>query len=67
MYAQLCPILCELMDCSPQALLPRGLSRQEFWSGLPFPPPKDLPDPGIEPACSALAGGFFTTEPLGMA
>ena len=40
------------------------LSRQEYWSGLPFPPPGDLPDPGIEPpslASSALAGGFFTT------
>ena len=40
---------------------------QEYWSGLPFPPPGDLPDPGIEPASSvspALAGGFFTTEPL---
>ena len=67
MYAQSCPTLCELMDCSPQALLPTGLSWQEFWSGLPFPLPKDLPDPGIEPASSALAGGFFTTEPLGTA
>ena len=41
-------------------------SRQEHWSGLPFPPPGDLPDPGIEPTASAapaLAGGFFTTEP----
>ena len=36
-----------------------------YWSGLPFPPPGDLPDPGIEPASPALAGGFFTTEPLG--
>ena len=43
-------------------------SRQEYWSGLHFPPPVDLPDPGIEPwslACPALAGGFFTTEPPG--
>ena len=41
--------------------------RQEYWSGLPFPPP-DLPDPGIEPvspASPALAGGFFTTESPG--
>ena len=38
-------------------------SRQEYWSGLPFPPPGDLPDPGIEPMSPALAGGFFTTEP----
>ena len=39
------------------------LSRQEYCSGLPFPPPGDLPDPGIEPAIPALAGGFFTTVP----
>ena len=37
-------------------------SRQEYWSGLPFPPPGDLPDPGIKPASPALAGRFFTTE-----
>ena len=39
-----------------------GFSRQEYWSGLPFPPPGDLPHPGIEPASfvsPALAGGFF--------
>ena len=39
------------------------LSRQEHWSGLPFPPPGDLPDPGIKPASPALAGGFFTPGP----
>ena len=38
--------------------------RQEHWSGLPFPSPGDLPDPRIEPISPALAGGFFTTEPL---
>ena len=41
-----------------------GFSRQEYWSGLPFPPPGDLPDPGIEPvslASPALAGEFFTS------
>ena len=41
--------------------------RQEYWSGLPFSPPGDLPDPGIEPVSlmsPALAGGFFTTGPL---
>jgi len=36
---------------------------QECWSELPFPSPRDLPDPGIEPTSPALAGGFFTTEP----
>ena len=46
-----------------QAPLSMGFSRQEYWSGLPFPPPGDLPKPGIEPAplmSSALAGRFFT-------
>ena len=44
-----------------QALLPIGFSRQEYWSGLPFPTP-DVPDPGIKLASLALAGRFFTTE-----
>jgi len=42
--------------------------RQEYWSGVSFPPPGDLPDPGIEPsspASPALASRFFTTEPPG--
>ena len=42
-----------------------GFSRQEHWSGLPYPPPGDLPNPGIKPApliSPALAGGFFTTS-----
>ena len=43
-----------------------GFPRQEYWSGLPFPPPGDLPDSGIKPASPALAGRFFTTEPPGM-
>ena len=48
-----------------QAPLPMGFFRQEYWSGLPCPPPGDLPDPGIVPTCPALAGGFFTTAPRG--
>ena len=43
-------------------LCPWDFSRQEYWSGLPVPPPQDLPNPGIEPMSPALAGGFFTTE-----
>ena len=43
-----------------QAPLSMGFSRQEYWSGLPCPPPGDLPDPGIEHI--SLAGGFFTTS-----
>jgi len=48
-----------------QAPLSMGFPRQEYWSGLPFPPPGDLPDPGIKPtslASPTLAGGFFTTS-----
>ena len=48
-----------------QAPLSMGFSRQEHWSGLPFPTPGDLPDPGIEPGspASTLAGPLFTTAP----
>ena len=48
-----------------QAPLSMGFSRQEYWSGLPCPPPGDLSDPGIEPASlvsPALAGRLFTTS-----
>ena len=48
-----------------QAPLSMGVSKQEYWSGLPCPPAGELPDPGIEPASltsPALAGGFFTTS-----
>ena len=51
-----------------QAPLPVGLRKQEYWSGLPFPTPGDLPDPGIEhPSLIpfALASRFFTIEPHG--
>ena len=51
-----------------QAPLSMGFFKQEYWSGLPFPPPVDLPDPWIEsmsPSTPALEGGFFTTEPPG--
>ena len=48
-----------------QAPLSMGLSRQEHWSRLPFPALGHLPDPGMEPASPAVAGGFSTAEPLG--
>ena len=48
-----------------QAPLFMGFPKQEYWSGLPFPPPGDFPNPGIKPPSSALAGIFFTTEPPG--
>ena len=47
-----------------QVPLSMEFSTQEYWSGVPFPSPGDLPDPGIKPASPALAGEFFTTEPL---
>ena len=50
------------------APLSMGFSRQEYWSGLPFPPSGDLPDPGtipVSPMSPALAGRLFITEPLG--
>ena len=53
------------MDCSLPGSSVHGISRQEHWSGLPSPPPGDLPNPGFEHASlmsPALAGGFFTTS-----
>ena len=48
-----------------QAPLSMGFSRQEYWSGLPLPPPGDLPNPGIKSESLALTGGCFTIEPPG--
>ena len=67
-YVLSCVCLCDPSTVSRQAPLSMGFPRQEYWSGLPFPPPGDLPDPGIEPSSLAspvLAGGFFTTVPPG--
>ena len=75
MFFQLCAavLICSVMSDSfvtpwtvaPQAPLSMGFSRQEYLSGLPCPPPGDLPDPGIKPTSlmsSALASRFFTTS-----
>ena len=48
-----------------QSLKAAYTRRQTYWSGLPFPSPRDFPNPGIEPAFPTLAGGFFITEPPG--
>ena len=48
-----------------QAPLSMGFFRQEYWSGLPFPSPGDLPNPGIEPRSPALQADALTSEPLG--
>ena len=58
-------LFAPLWTVACQAPLSMGYPRQEYWSGLPFPPPGDLPDPGMEPMFPALAGGFFTTKPPG--
>ena len=50
------------MDYSPLGSFIRGFSRQEYWSGLPCPPPGDVPNPVIEHASPALAGRFFTNS-----
>ena len=52
-------------DIARQVPLSIVFPRQEYWSGRPFPPPGDLPDPGIKLVSPALAGIFFTTEPQG--
>ena len=59
------PTLVSPLTVAHQAPLFIGFSRQEYWSGLLFPPPGDLPDPGIKPmslTSPALADGFFTTS-----
>ena len=61
----MCPTLLSSWTVTHQAPLSMGFPRQEYWSGLPFPPAGDLPDPGraaVSPVSLALAGGFFTTE-----
>ena len=59
------PTLCDPWTVARQAPLCMGFPRQEYWSGLPCPPPGDLPNPGIKPAsCTslALAARFFITS-----
>ena len=62
-HAQLFLTLCDSIDCSLQGPLSMGFPRQEYWSGLPFPPLGDLPHPETEPMSPvslASAGGLFT-------
>ena len=60
--AKSCPTLPHV---ACQAFVSRGLPRQEYWSGLPFPSPGNRPNPEIEPASPVFAGRFFTAEPPG--
>ena len=65
-FAQSCPTLCVPMDYSPTRLLRLwDFSRQESWSGLPFPSPGDLPNPGIDPPSPALQADDLPSEPPG--
>ena len=58
-----CPSLCDPMNCRQPGSSARGISQVRILgSELPFPSPGDLPDPWVEPASPALAGGFFTTK-----
>ena len=62
LVAQLSSTLATLCTVACQAPLSMGFSRQEYWSGLPFPSPEDLPDPGIEPWSPALQADSLPTE-----
>ena len=58
--AQLCPTLCDPIDCKAyNTPLSMGFSRQEYWSGLPFSSPEDLPNPGIEPRSPTLKADAY--------
>ena len=63
LVAKLCPILVTPLTITRQAPLSMGFSRQEYWSGLPFSSPGDLPDPGIELRSPALQVVSLPTEP----
>ena len=54
--------LCKLMDCSPPGSSVHGISRQEYWSGLPFPSSRDLPDSGIKPRSPTLQADALTSS-----
>ena len=61
----LCQTLCDPMDCNPPGSSVMEFSRQEYWSGLPFSSPGDLPNPGIKPGSSALQADSLPSEPPG--
>ena len=63
--AQSCPTLCDPWTVACQASPSMGFSNQEYWSGLPFPSPGDLPNPGIEPGSPALQADALSSEPPG--
>ena len=67
LVAQLCPTLYDPMDhIAYQDPLSMEFSKQEYWSGLPFPPPGELPNPGTEPTPPALQADSLLSEPPGL-
>ena len=62
LVAKSCPILCNPMDYSPPGFSVYGILQARILGWLPFPSPGDLPDPGIKPTSSVLAGRFCTTK-----
>ena len=62
LVAQSCLTLCDPRKSSRQVPLSMAFSRQEYWSGLPFPSPEDPPDPGIKPSCPALQADSLPSE-----
>ena len=64
LVAKLCPTLATPWAVAFQAPLFMGFSRQEYWSGFPFPPPGDIPNPGIKPRVSCIAGTFLTNQAM---
>ena len=64
LITRLCPPLCNSMTVACQTPLSIEFSRQEYWSGLPFPSPGGLPDPGIEPGSLVLQAESLPPEPL---
>ena len=61
--SQLCLTLCDPMDSSPPGSSVMGFPGQEYWNGLPFPFPGDLPNPGIEPRSPTLQADILPSEP----
>ena len=62
---QSCPTVFDPMGCSPIGSAVQGILQAARWSGLPFPSPGDLPDPGIEPVSPALHADSLPSEPPG--
>ena len=62
LLAQSCPFFVTPQTVACQAPLSTELSRQEYWSGLPFPSPEDLPNPGTETGCLALQADSLLFE-----